>query len=130
MMRPSKENCKNSPEKSRKTITHLLSLAVKREISWKILAPLINEMASSLEKSKEIIKIMLIEFEKLSTSTQHSRTENGSISIKVSQNNSVVCENEQASDCEDVLVDKSLDKSDNPPDDESLIEKEINGKLF
>ena len=150
MMRPSKENCKNSPEKSRKTITHLLSLAVKREISWKILAPLINEMASSLEKSKEIIKILLIEFENLSLNTQNLLTKNDTPVNDASLDNLVVYKTEESSEFdEDVLVDeanesgikpqkiqtdpketnkKILDKSNLQSDDDSFISKAVKVK--
>ena len=149
MMRPTRENCKDAPEKSRKTITHLLSLAVKKEISWKILAPLINEMASSLDKSKEIIKILLIEFENLSLNTQNSLTENGTTVNEAPVDNLVVCKTEESSEFEDVLIDEANepeiksqkiqtdqkksnenihDKSNLQSDDDSFISKPVKVK--
>ena len=126
-MKAIKENCKDAPEKSRKTITHLLSLAVKREISWKILAPLINEMASSLEKSKEIIKVLLTELENLSPSNHNLVNKNGISVNEVSEDNLVVYKTEESSEFEDVLVDEA-NESGITPQKILTVPKEINKK--
>ena len=74
-MDPTDENFENVKEESRKTLIHLLSLAMKKEISWPILASLINEMASTHVKSKEIIKILLNEFENLDANSSNDSAE-------------------------------------------------------
>ena len=86
------ENNEEILEQGRKTIVHLLGLALKKEISWKFLVPLINEMASTLEKSKEVIKILLNELESLST--QNLSVESDISMIETLQGNSIVSKTE------------------------------------
>ena len=138
---PLEGNCKDS-KGSRETVVHLVSLAIRKEISWTILAPLINEMASNLEKSKEIIKILLNELEHLSINTQSYLSEN-----EVFYDDSTVFINEHQSESEkdlekdeqDILrkmihtvtqqhnYDTILDKSDVPSDD---VNKDIHTNII
>ena len=96
---------------SRETVTHLVSLAIKKEISWTILSPLINEMASTLEKSKEIIKILLIELENSSTLTQSYEPEDDVSISEELDNSSIVSNTEHQSDFDEDLV-KEVNKPD------------------
>ena len=73
------------PLESRKTVTHLLGLATKKEISWKILVPVIDELASTFEKSKEIIRVLLNELEHLSESVQNPIAENNITETEASE---------------------------------------------
>ena len=86
------ENNEDILEQGRKTIVHLLGLALKKEISWKFLVPLINEMASTLEKSKEVIKILLNELESLST--KNLSVESDISMIETLEGNSIVSKTE------------------------------------
>ena len=47
--------------KSSKTISHMIGLAMKRKVSWTLLSSFLEEMSSTLDESKQIIRILLEE---------------------------------------------------------------------
>ena len=66
----------NISEESMRTMIHLFCLAMKKEISWETLSSLIDDMASTLVKSKEIIRILLNEFENFCNKSKNDQPEN------------------------------------------------------
>ena len=48
----------------------LIDMALKNEISWKMLESLLDQVTSTLEKSKEVIKILLKELRSLQSPYQ------------------------------------------------------------
>ena len=48
----------------------VITMALKNEISWKMLDLLLEELTPTLEKSKQVIKILLKELEKLLSISQ------------------------------------------------------------
>ena len=56
-------------QKSYIMISNMICLAKKKEISWTILSSLLDEMSSTLVKSKQVIKILLKELENLNLKT-------------------------------------------------------------
>ena len=61
-MMSTQENCENISEESKRTMIHLIGLAIKNEISWATLSSFIDDMASTLVKAKAVIVILLNEF--------------------------------------------------------------------
>ena len=51
------KKCEIIPEESKRTLIHLLGLALKKDISWVTLGSLIDDIASTLVKSKVVISI-------------------------------------------------------------------------
>ena len=64
-------------ETNTKMISNMIRLAIKCEVSWAVLASLLDEMSSSLVKSKQVIRILLKEFQILCrNSTNHITIKN------------------------------------------------------
>ena len=64
-----------SPKDSRtsdRTISNMVGLAMKKEVSWTLVALFLEEMTSNLLKSKQVIKILLKELENLSLNADKS----------------------------------------------------------
>ena len=53
----------NVPQKSYIMVSHMSSLAVKKEVSWSIVSLFLEEISSTLVKSKQVTKILLKELE-------------------------------------------------------------------
>ena len=47
--------------KSSKTISNMIALAIKKKVSWTLLSSFLDEMSSTLDESKQIIRILLEE---------------------------------------------------------------------
>ena len=56
-------NSINVPKKSYIMVSHMISLAVKKEVSWSIVSLFLEEISSTLVKSKQVTKILLKELE-------------------------------------------------------------------
>ena len=74
-MMSTQENCENISEESKRTMIHLIGLAIKNEISWATLSSFIDDMASTLVKSKAVIGILLKEFENFSNKSKNGQPE-------------------------------------------------------
>ena len=60
---------------SKRTMIHLLNLAMRKDISWPTLASLIVDIASTLVKSKTVISILLKEFETFNNKSKNYQPE-------------------------------------------------------
>ena len=76
------ESVTNS-EATNKMISNMISLALKKEVSWALLASFLNEMSSTIEKSKQVITILLNELENMNSNTAEPllKQREGEISI-------------------------------------------------
>ena len=54
--------------KSTKTISNMIDLAIKRKVSWALLSSFLEEMSSTLDESKQIIRILLEELKNVNSS--------------------------------------------------------------
>ena len=63
-------------QKSYIMVSNLICLAMKKEISWSILSSLLDEMSSTLVKSKQVIKILLKELENLNVNLSKYKERN------------------------------------------------------
>ena len=98
------ENCENISEESKRTMIHLFGLAMKKEISWAILSSLLDEMSSTLVKSKQVIKILLKELENLNLNTGKdlNEGEQKDFSIVTNTNDELEIEENSVSEIEDI----------------------------
>ena len=74
-MMSTQENCENISEESKRTMIHLFGLAMKKDISWATLSSFIDDMASTLVKSKAVIVILLNEFENFINKSKNDQSE-------------------------------------------------------
>ena len=86
----------NVPTKIYIMVSHMLNLAVKKEVSWTIFALFLEEISSTLLKSKQVIKILLKEFENF--------TENNDKPLRNFFNDENLSEHEDHSEIETLLI--------------------------
>ena len=73
-------------QKSYIMVSNMISLALKKEISWSILSSLLDEMSSTLVKSKQVIKILLKELENLNLNANEDSNEGTWRNISINTN--------------------------------------------
>ena len=60
----------NVPKKSYIMVSHMISLAVKKEVSWSIVSLFLEEISSTIVKSNQVLKILLKELENYTVSRE------------------------------------------------------------
>ena len=68
-------NCNEDSNQRTKMISIMMNLVMKKELSWEMLASMLDEMSSSVSNSKQIITILLQELKSLHTRFQDSQNE-------------------------------------------------------
>ena len=68
-------NCNEDYNQRTKMISIMMNLVMKKELSWEMLASMLDEMSSSISNSKQIITILLQELKNLHTRFQDSQSE-------------------------------------------------------
>ena len=67
LQNPIMDTCRISVESNhRMMIKNMIQLAMKQEVSWTMLSSFLDDVSSTIEKSKQVIRILLDEFENLS----------------------------------------------------------------
>ena len=91
-------------QKSYIMVSNMIGLAMKKEISWAILSSLLDEMSSTLVKSKQVIKILLKELENLNLNTGKDLNEGKQkdFSIVTNTNDELEIEENSVSEIEDI----------------------------